>query len=210
MEDLISKKDLLVETGISYGQLYRWKRKGLIPESWFIRRSTFTGQETFFPRSAILERVQWIQGAKNDAALDELVEQINNPGRGVEELPGPLLSRVSGITALALVDTVTRGEFLAWWILEQPGLEGIGRPVRDRLRALMAASRQDWLDHPETEIQLLSYEDGCFWIVAETPSRIHGETDPRVRIPVSEAWQRVKVMWQSAAREAMTREGIHG
>jgi len=24
--------------GISYGQLYRWKRKGLIPESWFIRR----------------------------------------------------------------------------------------------------------------------------------------------------------------------------
>lgn len=46
-EDLISKKELLDETGISYGQLYRWKRKQLIPEEWFIRKSTFTGQETF-------------------------------------------------------------------------------------------------------------------------------------------------------------------
>lgn len=46
--DLISKKELLEETGISYGQLYRWKRKNLIPEEWFIRKSTYTGQETFF------------------------------------------------------------------------------------------------------------------------------------------------------------------
>jgi len=37
-QKLISKKDTLETMGISYGQLYRWKRKGLIPESWFIRR----------------------------------------------------------------------------------------------------------------------------------------------------------------------------
>lgn len=49
-QDLMSKKELLELTGISYGQLYRWKRKKLIPEEWFIRKSTFTGQETFFPR----------------------------------------------------------------------------------------------------------------------------------------------------------------
>lgn len=47
-EKLISKKELLRLTGISYGQLYRWKRKNLIPEEWFIRKSTYTGQETFF------------------------------------------------------------------------------------------------------------------------------------------------------------------
>ena len=35
---LISKKDLLAETGISYGQLYRWKREQLIPEEWFIKQ----------------------------------------------------------------------------------------------------------------------------------------------------------------------------
>ena len=47
-EDLISKKELLERYGISYGALYRWKRMGLIPESWFLRRSTPSGQETYF------------------------------------------------------------------------------------------------------------------------------------------------------------------
>jgi len=56
MEDLISKKDLLTEMDISYGQLYRWKRKKLIPEEWFMKKSTYTGHETFFPRERILER----------------------------------------------------------------------------------------------------------------------------------------------------------
>ena len=50
MEDLISKKEVLEQYGISYGALYRWKRMGLIPEAWFIRKSTTTGQETFFRR----------------------------------------------------------------------------------------------------------------------------------------------------------------
>ena len=56
-EKLLSKKEVLEKMGISYGQLYRWKRKGLIPETWFIRRSTFTGQETFFPQEKIIARI---------------------------------------------------------------------------------------------------------------------------------------------------------
>jgi hypothetical protein len=71
-DDLISKKELLTLTGISYGQLYRWKRKGLIPEDWFIRRSTYTGQETFFPRGRMLERIGRITSMKTDVSLDEL------------------------------------------------------------------------------------------------------------------------------------------
>ena len=39
-EELISKKELLDRFGISYGALYRWKRKGLIPEDWFIKKAT--------------------------------------------------------------------------------------------------------------------------------------------------------------------------
>ncbi len=70
--DLISKKELLEETGISYGQLYRWKRKNLIPEEWFIRKSTYTGQETFFPRKKILTRVNKIKDLKDDLSLDEI------------------------------------------------------------------------------------------------------------------------------------------
>jgi DNA-binding transcriptional MerR regulator len=75
-EQLISKKEVLEKMGISYGQLYRWKRKGLIPEVWFIRRSTFTGQETFFPRDKILERLSRIKDMKDAHPLDDLAELI--------------------------------------------------------------------------------------------------------------------------------------
>lgn len=75
--DLISKKELLELTGISYGQLYRWKRKNLIPEEWFIRKSTFTGQETFFPKDQILSRVEKIQQMKENLSLDDLADMFS-------------------------------------------------------------------------------------------------------------------------------------
>lgn len=74
----ISKKDLLILTGISYGQLYRWKRKGLIPEEWFIKRASFTGQETYFPKDLILDRIDKILELKDELSLEELSEIINN------------------------------------------------------------------------------------------------------------------------------------
>ncbi|MBE6882549.1 MAG: DUF4004 family protein [Ruminococcaceae bacterium] len=75
-ENLISKKQLLEKYSISYGALYRWKRKGLIPEEWFIKKSTSTGQETFFPADLIFERVELILAKKEDILLDELAEKI--------------------------------------------------------------------------------------------------------------------------------------
>ena len=75
-ENEISKKDLLKKYGISYGALYRWKRKGLIPEDWFIKRSTVTGQETFFPERLICERIELIQAKKDEASLDELADEL--------------------------------------------------------------------------------------------------------------------------------------
>lgn len=79
----ISKKDLLKETGISYGQLYRWKREGLIPEEWFMRRSAFTGQETFFPRDKIIPRVQAILELKEQYSLEEMAKIFENGGNTV-------------------------------------------------------------------------------------------------------------------------------
>ncbi|HIW35343.1 MAG TPA: YhbD family protein [Candidatus Paenibacillus intestinavium] len=73
-EELISKKDLLIETGISYGQLYRWKRQGLIPDEWFRKQSAFTGQETFFPRRRMVERIHAILAMKDTHSLDEMAE----------------------------------------------------------------------------------------------------------------------------------------
>jgi len=72
MENLSTKKELLDLTGISYGSLYRWKRKNLIPDAWFIHRATYTGHETFFPREKILERIEKIQGMKESMSLDDI------------------------------------------------------------------------------------------------------------------------------------------
>ncbi len=76
-DELISKKEVLERTGISYGQFYRWKRKGLIPESWFIRKSTFTGQEAFLPKAKILERIERIKELKDKYSLDEIAELLS-------------------------------------------------------------------------------------------------------------------------------------
>lgn len=75
--ELLSKKELLDMTGISYGQLYRWKRKQLIPEDWFIRKSTFTGQETFFPKDLILARIDKIVNMKDDLSLDQVADKLS-------------------------------------------------------------------------------------------------------------------------------------
>lgn len=75
--NLISKKDLLAITGISYGQLYRWKRERLIPEEWFIKQSAYTGQETFFPREQILSRIKSILDLKDLYSLEELAKILS-------------------------------------------------------------------------------------------------------------------------------------
>ena len=75
-EHLISKKDLLQRYGISYGALYRWKRMGLIPEEWFIKRATPTGQETFFDEETICARIDMIIAAKDNVSLEELAQHL--------------------------------------------------------------------------------------------------------------------------------------
>ena len=84
MEDLISKKELLEKYGISYGTLYRWKRMGLIPEDWLVKKSTFTGQETFFNRELICRRVEEIMSKKDSVSLDALAREL---GKKTAEVP---------------------------------------------------------------------------------------------------------------------------
>jgi DNA-binding transcriptional MerR regulator len=90
---LISKKELLQLANISYGQLYRWKRKNLIPEEWFIRKSTFTGQETFFPREKILARLEKIKHMKDDLSLDELADMFSPYPSGVSMTKTEIIER---------------------------------------------------------------------------------------------------------------------
>jgi len=89
-EELISKKDILNITGISYGQLYRWKRKNLIPEEWFIKKSSFTGQETYFPKDKILDRIDKIISLKDDMPLDDLADMFS-PKVDIENISEEML-----------------------------------------------------------------------------------------------------------------------
>ena len=107
-EQLISKKELLQRFGISYGALYRWKRMGLIPEDWFLRRSTFTGQETFFRREQILPRIEQI--LSREASLGELAGELTKrpAGRGgvpvltVQDAEGLYRYPLSGLVSLTV------------------------------------------------------------------------------------------------------------
>jgi hypothetical protein len=92
-QELISKKELLGLTGISYGQLYRWKRKNLIPEEWFVRKSTYTGQETFFPKQSILARIDKIKNMKDDLSLDELADVFSPAADGLSMTKQELMQR---------------------------------------------------------------------------------------------------------------------
>jgi DNA-binding transcriptional MerR regulator len=108
-QDVISKKELLEETGISYGQLYRWKRKNIIPESWFIKKSSYTGQETYFPKEKILERIQKIIEMKDTHSLDELSDFFS---------PNP--TEVKLTLEMLLVNKVIQKETIEVWSMVVP------------------------------------------------------------------------------------------
>lgn len=77
MSEYITKKDLLESMGISYGQLYRWKRMGLIPENWFIKRRSVTGQETVLPKEKSIKRIKEIQKLMERYSLDQIVDKFS-------------------------------------------------------------------------------------------------------------------------------------
>ncbi|ERN51361.1 YhbD family protein [Alkalihalophilus marmarensis] len=126
-EVLISKKDLLEQTDITYGQLYRWKRKELIPEEWFIRKSTFTGQETFFPKEKMIERITRIKELKDTLSLDELAKALSPKKKNINiSLKELLEQNIVSVNAASIyeeqlgeLDTVTFKTSLYLYLLDK-------------------------------------------------------------------------------------------
>jgi len=144
--ELISKKDLLTHTGISYGQLYRWKRKGLIPEEWFVRKSTFTGTETFFPRDKMLARIERILSMKEgDLSLDAIADAVTPDLGGISLTPAEAADR--GVVSPQAIDLYTAahpdiealryGELLSLYVLDR--LLATGEVSLDEGRWVLAA-----------------------------------------------------------------------
>ena len=110
-EHLISKKELLARYGISYGALYRWKRMGLIPEEWFQKKATETGQETFFNEEVICERIDRILAAKDLSSLTRLSEELSenkqaDPGIVVETVYGRWRFRLEDIRKISIDEEI--------------------------------------------------------------------------------------------------------
>ncbi len=121
--DLISKKELLACTGISYGQLYRWKRERLIPEEWFIKQASYTGQETFFSREQVLERVHSILDMKDAHSLEELAnilaseDTMTFPLEKIRKLPGIDVSPFEALSEIPDKTDFSLGELSFAWSL---------------------------------------------------------------------------------------------
>lgn len=184
-DKLISKKELLEETGISYGQLYRWKRERLIPEEWFIKQASYTGQETFLPKKKALQRINRILELKESRSLEELAAlfspemDLQLPVAGLESccssnfvLSGKL-ERTLGVSELSL--PAATFIFGLSQLKEQPPAAQITELIRSTLPLL------DRLQ-PQNRICLLLSADNrslfsCFCRDSEVPL-----FDPRLSI----------------------------
>lgn len=207
MAEWITKKELLQETGISYGQLYRWKRKGLIPETWFVRRSTFTGQETFFPRAAILERIEWIQGMKPDIPLDDLASWIREPQESPDRLPLDVLlatldetpkEAVGSLRASIPGRLVTRVEFLGELASRTLTAKGAPDTLGQALDEFLAGVPIDWLEYPGSLLLIDrpgGQAKGRFFIVQSRETIWWGQSPPGYQIPLNDFWNQVKTGW---------------
>lgn len=148
----IRKKDLLLETGISYGQLYRWKRERLIPDAWFVKRASFTGQETFFPRELVLERVKFILAHKDEYSLTELKNLLSPDGvsrsyslTGVADLEGARRSAILYGNMYGS-DRLNHGQALS--VIIAADYDAHCRPDEIRLRQFLGALNR-WQDERE-------------------------------------------------------------
>ncbi len=171
-EELLSKKDLLRLTGISYGQLYRWKRQNLIPESWFIKQSAFTGQETFFPREKTLKRVLTIMELKDQYSLEELADLLapessnkNFSAGDLGKLPGLESKVVLGFTQAIQKNNFTFKEVLVIYLLSQAASrkEASGLELEDMIKSFL-----NWLPgltNTAYKFVICRREEQTFWLL---------------------------------------------
>ncbi len=203
--ELVSKKEVLQLTGISYGQLYRWKRKGLIPEAWFVHRSTVTGQETFFPKEKILTRISQIQSMKEQKSLDEMVQLLSPEAstagstwephvtlKAVGREAQQLLWKESGYTFAELVALAAGSE-----AIRAGGSRSTAQLLVDILR-----SKEEYLRDPAGAAAVLAEKkldrEGVsvcvpFVVLAREPVTIDGESRAIHRVDLERLVERVKL-----------------
>ncbi len=181
MEDYISKRELLEATGISYGQLYRWKREKLLPDSWFVKRSSFTGQETFLPRRAV-ERIRFILEHKDRYTLTQLVATLS-PEAGsrtyraedVGMLPGAARP-AQALRRLANSEELDHGQALCAMIaadMLRAGVRLDDAALQEVLNALIGWQKQGFLDSGEGRLTLLRSGEAYLPLYVHPDGTVH-------------------------------------
>ncbi|WP_078380039.1 YhbD family protein [Sutcliffiella halmapala] len=190
-ENLISKKDLLEIADISYGQLYRWKRKNLIPEDWFVRKSTFTGQETFFPKGQILERINKIKQLKDDLSLDALAEMFSSrPKEDISLSKKDLLERnIVSVLVFSLVAEPFKPEqalsfhtILFLYLLHKMLEQGDVSLEEGRLMYHLLEEHYEKLEQKKGELLLVRKMGVPFALLLENPKSLY--LDDQVKVVV--------------------------
>jgi predicted DNA-binding transcriptional regulator AlpA len=204
--DLISKKEVLELTGISYGQLYRWKRKNIIPEDWFIKKSSFTGQETFFPREKMLARIEKVKELKDTHSLDELTDFFSpNPTKVEITLDSLRLQKILHSETISLctpllknVKAIEFPEILNMFILEK---------VRTRLiceedqKTLFRFLQENFavFNSPSYELRGLRKKDIVIWILLplHTNPYIDRTAETIVKLDLLQMFEELKITLKS-------------
>lgn len=166
-EELISKREVLDMTGISYGQLYRWKRKNILPESWFIKKSSFTGQETYFPKVKVLERIQKIKELKDDHSLDEL-SAIFSPDSSTIQLSGQQVRALNLIPEdlwdlFQVRESFTGQDLLHGKVVSQAKEQGVKEEALKELVSFLESSP------PPLDYMLIGMSKGSEWMWMQLP-----------------------------------------
>jgi DNA-binding transcriptional MerR regulator len=138
-------------TGISYGQLYRWKRQNLIPESWFIKQSSVTGQETYFVKDLILKRVEFILEHKDQYSLEELATMLS-PEQADRSYTSDEVRRLEGIDSAVVTQferVLEKAQFTYLELLFITTVSQVKQELQpsDDVITDLVWSIRDWLPH---------------------------------------------------------------
>lgn len=169
-EQLITKQELLRTMYISNSQLYRWKRMGLIPQEWFIKETTRTGQRTVFPRNLIVPRVRDILEYKDDFRLGN-IEKIVSPDKNPEVYEIYEVKEINeNIYGLFGKSTFTYTEILIMIILAdfQRKITPEKEPFEDLARCLMNTG----IDSNTYVITFIEYKGEYFTIISNSNTDI--------------------------------------
>ncbi|MDR1422907.1 MAG: YhbD family protein [Coriobacteriales bacterium] len=224
----ISKKELLAITGISYGQLYRWKREGLIPEGWFVKKAAFTGQETYFPREQVLARIKVIVALKDSASLEDIRKSLEYRER--PRLTGAILEVMlqrPEAARIASCDFSTRNARIDTWVLVAGLIDAAveaGIVEEQLLRLIEGALAADAGGDPTTgvpsvvgassatgaQVSIAAAGEDLYYLTTSDITTLHG--DANIRICASRQlqiyWDRARAFSAPAASETVADETI--